>query len=148
MVEFCGPLFTRLGCALAALTHWTPEGQPVSLEVTEGEQGFYRSTVSGTIIQGVSTQHRPSGPPGKPIGAGMLIRLEKPWRYANRTTSETEYVIVEPRFVGARFCQMVLMPVTVHVFPSPGSAPYSTVWSDMIAICDLRRSRKALGTFC
>ena len=145
MVALGGPLLTRLGCALAVLTHWTPEGQPVSLAVTEGERGFYGSMVSGTMLHRISTEHRPSGPPGNPIGEGMLIRLDRPWRYANRTTSETEYVIVETRFVGTRFCQIVLMPVTVHVFPSSGSPPYVTAWRDMIAICDLRRYRKALN---
>ena len=136
-----GSFRTCLSCGLAALIHWAPEGQPASLKVTEGEEALYGSIVSGRIIGRISTEHRPPGPPGRSIGEGLLIHLEEPWHYANRTTSETEYVIVEARFSGGRFCQILAAPLAVHVFPSSGAPPFVTTWSDMIAICDLRGKR-------
>lgn len=146
MPPLMGTLATQIGCALAFLGRWVPEEQRVSLRVSEGERGFYGSTVSGTMVHRVAPEHRPTRwPPGAPRDA-VLIRLDQPWRYTHRTTTDTHYVIAETRFVGDRLCRLILTPVTVHVFPSFGSPPYVTMWKDLIAICDMtQRGEAALG---
>lgn len=130
----------KLGRLYANFFRWSPERKRVTLKVTEGEGSFYGTVVSGTIEK-VLPSHEAAGmvDPARPP---VLIRLDAPWNYENRTTKSTTWVVASPRFAGHSAYRLPMASADVNVFPGceQGLAP-EIRWEDMIAICEMKLSK-------
>lgn len=127
----------KVGQLLARISGWRPEGKCVILQVTEGESNFYGTNVSGRIISLERVCRIPADPLNTTVS--ILIQLDSPWHYSNRTTTVATRILVEPRFRRHGINRLLVGVMYVHVFPVINqSAPLTLNWRDMIAICDMK----------
>jgi hypothetical protein len=120
--------------AFAKLTGWSPIGKRVALRVTEGEQGFFGTVVTGVVDRferGVFSDQ-------ENVSVGALIRLDAPW--TTRDPSKAfAWVFAVPRFSGHSVWRLPLSSADVNVFPATEKGLDEHVaWDDMIAICDMQ----------
>ena len=130
----------NLGRLCAKLFSWHPKGKRILLRVTEGEAGFYGTVVSGRIINVEDISKGPMFPIA--AGPSVLIQLDSLWRYDNRTTSSTSFVVSIPRFYWHGVYRLLIASADVHIFPVDGPKwPSALAWQDMIAICSMKLVR-------
>lgn len=130
----------RVGKLLARILDWHPEGKHVILRVTEGEPNFYGTIVSGKIINIEHMCRTPSDPLNTTIS--ILIQLDSPWHYSNRTTTVATRIIVEPKFRKHSVNRLIVGSMYVFVFPVINQrTPFALSWEDMIAICDMKLTK-------
>jgi len=125
--------------AFAKLTGWSPIGKRVALRVTEGEQGFFGTVVTGTIDRferWVSSDQ-------KNASLGALIRLDAPWTARNRSNTS---IFAVPRFSGHSAWRLPLSSADVNVFPASEKGLEQIAWEDMIAICEMQLKKKNKAT--
>jgi hypothetical protein len=128
----------RTGKLLANLSGWHPEGKRVTLQVTEGEADFCGTVISGKIISLEHVRRIPADSTETKT-TSVLIQLDSPWYYSNRTTNVANRIIAEPRFYGHSVHRLLIGTAYVHVFPvNNESSPFTLNWKDMIAICSMK----------
>jgi hypothetical protein len=127
----------KLGSLYADLFNWRPEGKYVSLRVTEGEEGFYGTTLSGKIIRVEKLYTRATN--RIDASASVIIQLDALWEYKNRTTSSTSMIVAIPRFRWHGVYRLIFSEADVYVFPvdTPEKAQ-AVSWENMIAVCEIK----------
>lgn len=122
-----GSLTETLLVFYARLVGWNPAGCSISLTVTEGEPEIYGVTVTGVI---------------RLVNNVVVIELNKPWHYPNRTTSVTDLVLVQPRFTQHSVYRLLLGSWHCNVYAVVDiNKPTVATDANGIAICVARLLR-------
>ncbi|MDD2738438.1 MAG: hypothetical protein PHR94_05860 [Methylomonas lenta] len=108
----------------AELIGWDPIGRAVTVTVTEGESAFFGLTLTGVI---------------RNYNQEVTIELDSPWRFPSQATHTTNWILVQPRFIGHTINRLLLGSWHVNVYPmvTKGNTT-KIIETDSVAICEVR----------